>query len=76
MPLIKKRKDEIVMQSRNGGQHAAEKTKGLDVVFGEATFTGDKTVSVKLKNGKKQTLQADLIFLNVGPSRSSRKLKG
>ena len=66
MPLIKKRKDEIVMQSRNGGQHAAEKTKGLDVVFGEATFTGDKTVSVKLKNGKKQTLQAGLIFLNVG----------
>jgi len=66
MPRIKKRKDEIVMQSRIGGQHAAEKTKGLDVVFGEATFTGDKTVSVKLKNGKKQNLQANLIFLNVG----------
>lgn len=66
MPRIKKRKDEIVMQSRIGSQHAAEKTKGLDVVFGEATFTGDKTVSVKLKNGKKQNLQADLIFLNVG----------
>ncbi len=66
MPRIKKRKDDIVMQSRIGGQHAAEKTKGLDVVFGEATFTGDKTVAVKLKNGKKQNIQADLIFLNVG----------
>jgi pyruvate/2-oxoglutarate dehydrogenase complex dihydrolipoamide dehydrogenase (E3) component len=66
MPKIKKRKDDIVMQSRIGGQHAAEKIKGLDVVFGEATFTGEKTVSVTLKNGKKQNLQADLFFLNVG----------
>jgi pyruvate/2-oxoglutarate dehydrogenase complex dihydrolipoamide dehydrogenase (E3) component len=66
MSHIKKRKDDIVMQSRIGGQHAAEKIKGLDVVFGEAIFTGDKTISVKLKNGKKQNIQADLIFLNVG----------
>jgi pyruvate/2-oxoglutarate dehydrogenase complex dihydrolipoamide dehydrogenase (E3) component len=66
MPKIKKRKDDIVMQSRIGGQHVAEKIKGLNVVFGEATFTGEKTVSVTLKNGKKQNLQADQIFLNVG----------
>ncbi|MGF7040341.1 mercuric reductase [Mucilaginibacter lappiensis] len=66
MPQIKKRKDDIVLKSRNGGLRAAEKTKNLDVLFGEATFTGDKTVSVNLNNGKKQTLQADLIFLNPG----------
>ena len=66
MPQIKKRKDDIVLRSRNGGLRAAEKTKNLDVLFGEATFTGDKTVSVNLNNGKKQTLQADLIFLNPG----------
>jgi pyruvate/2-oxoglutarate dehydrogenase complex dihydrolipoamide dehydrogenase (E3) component len=66
MPKIKKRKDDIVMQSRIGGQHAAEKTKGLDVVFGEATFVDDKTVSVKLKNGKKSNVQANLVFLNTG----------
>jgi pyruvate/2-oxoglutarate dehydrogenase complex dihydrolipoamide dehydrogenase (E3) component len=66
MPQIKKRKDEIVLRSRNGGLHAAEKTKNLDVLFGEAAFTGDKTISVNLNNGIKQTLQADLIFLNPG----------
>jgi pyruvate/2-oxoglutarate dehydrogenase complex dihydrolipoamide dehydrogenase (E3) component len=66
MPQIKKRKDDIVLRSRNGGLRAAEKTKNLDVLFGEATFTGDKTVSINLNNGKKQTLQADLIFLNPG----------
>ncbi|SDE94190.1 Pyruvate/2-oxoglutarate dehydrogenase complex, dihydrolipoamide dehydrogenase (E3) component [Mucilaginibacter pineti] len=66
MPKIKKRKDEIVMRSRIGGQHAAEKTKGLDVVFGEAVFTGEKAVTVILKNGKKANMQADLVFLNTG----------
>jgi pyruvate/2-oxoglutarate dehydrogenase complex dihydrolipoamide dehydrogenase (E3) component len=66
MPQIKKRKDEIVLRSRNGGLHAAEKTPNLDVLFGEAAFTDDKTVQVSLNNGKKQMLQADLIFLNPG----------
>ncbi|WP_183562509.1 mercuric reductase [Mucilaginibacter sp. SP1R1] len=68
MSQIKKRKDDIVLRSRNGGLHAAEKTKNLDVIFGEAIFTGDKTLQVNLNSGKKQTLQADLIFLNTGAS--------
>ncbi|SEO15091.1 mercuric reductase [Mucilaginibacter sp. OK283] len=76
MPRIKKRKDDIVMQSRLGGQQAAEKIKGLDVVFGEATFTGDKTISVKLKNGKKQNIQADQIFLNVGATPFIPEIEG
>jgi pyruvate/2-oxoglutarate dehydrogenase complex dihydrolipoamide dehydrogenase (E3) component len=66
MLQIKKRKDEIVLRSRNGGLHAAEKTKNLDVLFGEAAFTGDKTITVSLNSGRKQILQADLIFLNPG----------
>jgi pyruvate/2-oxoglutarate dehydrogenase complex dihydrolipoamide dehydrogenase (E3) component len=66
MLQIKKRKDEIVLRSRNGGLHAAEKTPNLDVLFGEAAFTDNKTVQVSLNNGKKQMLQADLIFLNPG----------
>ncbi|SDP99651.1 Pyruvate/2-oxoglutarate dehydrogenase complex, dihydrolipoamide dehydrogenase (E3) component [Mucilaginibacter sp. OK268] len=66
MPQIKKRKDDIVLRSRNGGLHAAEKTPNLDVLFGEATFSGHKTILVALNNGKKQTLQAELIFLNPG----------
>ncbi|MEN0056150.1 MAG: mercuric reductase [Mucilaginibacter sp.] len=66
MPQIKKRKDEIVLKSRNGGLRAAEKTPNLEVLFGEATFTSDKTVEVNLNDGGKETLQADLIFLNPG----------
>src|ERR1700760_2473367 len=39
MKQVKKRKDDIVMRFRNGSQDGLEKTKGLDLVFGEATFT-------------------------------------
>jgi dihydrolipoamide dehydrogenase len=66
MARIKKRKDDIVHQFRDGSRHGLEATKNLSVIFGEATFTGLKTISVKLKTGKKKELQADLIFINTG----------
>jgi len=66
LPKIKKRKDDIVEQFRNGSLHGLEATKKLTIVFGEATFTGLKSVEVKLKNGKKKLYTADLIFINTG----------
>ena len=66
MPKIKKRKDDIVMQFREGSQKGLEATKNLTILFGEATFTGLKSLAVKLKNGKKKELTAELIFINTG----------
>jgi len=66
MKRIKKRKDDVVNLFRNGSQDGLEKTKGLDLLFGEAAFTGEKTISVKLKNGRKVEMKADLVFLNTG----------
>src|ERR1700761_2568751 len=51
MRQIKKRKDEIVNHARNGNQQAIENTKNLDLIFGEATFIGNKTISIKLNKG-------------------------
>lgn len=66
MKQIKKRKDQIVLSARNGNQKGLEKTKNLELIFGDAAFTGKKTIGVKLKNGDEITLKADLIFLNTG----------
>jgi pyruvate/2-oxoglutarate dehydrogenase complex dihydrolipoamide dehydrogenase (E3) component len=64
---IKKRKDEIVLQWRGGGQTGLEKTPNLDILFGEATFTGSKTISVMTNdNGKCQEFRAESIFINTG----------
>ncbi|WCT12001.1 mercuric reductase [Mucilaginibacter jinjuensis] len=66
MKQVKKRKDEIVLKSRNGGLNAIEKTENLDLLFGEASFTGPKTIKVKLNDGGEEEVQADLIFLDAG----------
>jgi pyruvate/2-oxoglutarate dehydrogenase complex dihydrolipoamide dehydrogenase (E3) component len=64
---VKKRKNDIVLQWRNGGQAGLEKTPNLDLLFGEATFTGIKTISVKPNdNGNAQEFKADKIFINTG----------
>jgi pyruvate/2-oxoglutarate dehydrogenase complex dihydrolipoamide dehydrogenase (E3) component len=63
---IKKRKDDIVHLFRNGSQKGLESTKNLDIIFGEATFTGEKAISVKLNSGREKEFGADLFFINTG----------
>lgn len=76
MKQIKKRKDDIVENARKGNQKALEKTKNLDLIFGEATFTDVKTIAIKLNNGKEKIVKANLIFLNTGLKTIIPKIKG
>ena len=77
MPKIKKRKDAIVHQFRAGSQKGLEATKNLDILFGEATFTGDKTISVKMNDGRrKKDLKAELIFINTGAKTFIPEIEG
>jgi dihydrolipoamide dehydrogenase len=66
MRQVKKHKDDIVKKSRNGSQDAVEKTKNLDLLFGDATFIGNKTILVQPKTGKAKEFKAELIFINTG----------
>ncbi|MGZ3821614.1 MAG: mercuric reductase, partial [Mucilaginibacter sp.] len=66
MAQIKKRKDQLVSLFRNGSQHGLEATKGLDLILGEASFTGTKTIIISLNDGGQKELKADLIFINAG----------
>jgi pyruvate/2-oxoglutarate dehydrogenase complex dihydrolipoamide dehydrogenase (E3) component len=70
MRQIKKRKDDIVRKSRNGSQSTVEGTENLDLLFGEASFTDTKTITVKPKKGKAETFKAALIFINTGAKTS------
>ena len=66
MVQIKKRKDDIVMKSRMGGQKAIENTKNLDLIFGEAMFTGEKELLIELNEGGTLQVKAGLIFIDTG----------
>jgi pyruvate/2-oxoglutarate dehydrogenase complex dihydrolipoamide dehydrogenase (E3) component len=66
MQRVRQRKRDIVDSFRNGSQARLEKTKNLDVIFGEASFTAPKSISVRHKDGTPRTLSADHIFINAG----------
>jgi pyruvate/2-oxoglutarate dehydrogenase complex dihydrolipoamide dehydrogenase (E3) component len=63
---VRQRKRDIVDSFRKSGQARIEKTANLDLIFGEASFTGPKSVLVRLKDGGQRLLTGDRIFINAG----------
>jgi pyruvate/2-oxoglutarate dehydrogenase complex dihydrolipoamide dehydrogenase (E3) component len=76
MERIRQRKRDIVNSFRNGSQGRIEKTPNLDLIFGEASFTGPKSVLVRLKDGRQRELTSEKIFINAGARPSVPKLDG
>jgi pyruvate/2-oxoglutarate dehydrogenase complex dihydrolipoamide dehydrogenase (E3) component len=76
MNRVRQRKRDIVDSFRNGSQSRIEKTPNLDLLFGEASFTGPRSVQVRLKGGSQRTLTADKFFINAGCRPSVPSLEG
>ena len=66
MTEVRQRKRDIVGKFRDGVRQIIESTKSLDLLFGEARFTGPKELEVQLNDGETVRLSADNIFINVG----------
>jgi len=73
---VRQRKREIVDSFRDGSQNKIEKTPNLELIFGEASFSGPKTVNVRLQDGSERTLSAERIFINAGTRAGRPKLDG
>ena len=76
MERVRQRKRDIVNNFRNGNQTSIEKTANLDFLFGEANFTGPRSIQVRLKDGSQRTLTADTFFINAGCRPSVPSLEG
>jgi len=76
MTKVRQRKRDIVNSFRSGSQRRIESTKGVDLLMGEARFTGSKTLEVRLKSGETQQLTAGTIFLNAGDRPAKLSLSG
>jgi pyruvate/2-oxoglutarate dehydrogenase complex dihydrolipoamide dehydrogenase (E3) component len=66
MQRVRQRKRDIVATFRSGIQKRLEKTKNLDLIFGEASFTAAKSIAVRQKGSASRTLTAEKIFINAG----------
>jgi len=66
MVAVRKRKRDIVDTFREGGEQRIRETKCLDLLEGEARFTGPEELEVRLNGDDELSLTADNIFINVG----------
>jgi pyruvate/2-oxoglutarate dehydrogenase complex dihydrolipoamide dehydrogenase (E3) component len=66
MVKVRQRKREIVDSFRSSSERRLQGVANLDVLFGEASFTGPKTMHVRLNDGSERDLAAERIFLNTG----------
>lgn len=75
MAKVRQRKRDIV-DSFRGGSERRTSAAGVDVLKGEASFTGKNTVSVKMGDGSTVQAEADVIFLNTGERPASPTIPG
>jgi pyruvate/2-oxoglutarate dehydrogenase complex dihydrolipoamide dehydrogenase (E3) component len=76
MVRVRQRKRDIVESFRSGSQSRVEKTANLELIFGDASFSGPKTVTVRLPDGGQRIISAKYIFINAGMRSARPKLDG
>ena len=76
MSEVRERKQGVVDSFRQGGLKGIEKTLGLDLLNGEASFTGSHSIEVLMSDGGKRVLNAAKIFINTGGRPSTPNLDG
>jgi len=73
---IKQRKDDIVNQFRSSSEKGLKKTKGLELIFGTARFSGEKELSIALNDGGEEKVTAEWIFINTGAKTTIPDVEG
>jgi pyruvate/2-oxoglutarate dehydrogenase complex dihydrolipoamide dehydrogenase (E3) component len=76
MVAVRQRKRDIVDNFRNGGERRIQDTEGLDLLKGEARFTGPEELEVRLNGGDELRLTAENIFINVGARPANPPVEG
>jgi pyruvate/2-oxoglutarate dehydrogenase complex dihydrolipoamide dehydrogenase (E3) component len=76
MERVRQRKRDIVSSFRQGKERRLQKTPNLDLIVGEASFSGGRSVLVHSKDGGRRSLTADQVFINAGARPSVPALDG
>lgn len=75
MGRVRGRKRDVVASFRKGDEERIV-DGGVDLIMGEASFTGPRSLLVKLNSGKTLELEADTVFIDTGTRPSSPRLEG
>src|SRR5919112_5781866 len=66
MVEVRRRKRAIVDTFRGGSEQRLEDAENLQLIRGEARFTGPKELEVRLDRGEAVRISAENVFINVG----------
>ena len=66
MLKVRDLKREIVEEFRSGTEKTLKKTRSLELIYGQARFTGPRIVDVELREGGKRQFSASTIVINTG----------
>lgn len=72
---VRQRKRDLVASFEAGSRRAIE-AGGVDIIMGEALFTGPKSIEVGLREGGTRSLQADLFVIDTGSRPTDPPLPG
>jgi pyruvate/2-oxoglutarate dehydrogenase complex dihydrolipoamide dehydrogenase (E3) component len=73
---VRQRKRDIVARFRGGSESRIGKTQNLELIMGEASFSGAKSLVVRTKDAGQRAISADRIFINAGTRASRPNLEG
>ena len=76
MPAVIARKNKILEESRSGLEEGLQQTENLQLIYGDASFTGMKEIKVILEDGNEEKLYADFIFIDTGTRPLIPKIAG
>ena len=76
MVRVRQRKRDIVESFRSGDERRLGATENLELLMGEARFSGPKELEVGLIGGERLRLSADEIFINVGARPANPPIEG
>ena len=76
MPEVRGRKRAMVDSFRNSNLRRIEATDGLDLIAGEASFTGQKALAVRTNDNQDLELGADNVFINAGARPANPTIEG
>jgi pyruvate/2-oxoglutarate dehydrogenase complex dihydrolipoamide dehydrogenase (E3) component len=76
MEQVRRRKRDIVEKFRNGNRAQIDRTANLELIAGEASFTGPTSIVVRMTDGSRRSLTADRFFINAGERPSVPAIEG
>lgn len=76
MSVVRRRKRAVVDEFRSGSEQGTKGTPNLDLLMGEAHFTGPKRLAVTLNDDGEREITAEKIFINSGQRPTMPAIRG